>query len=298
MVRAGPVDALPVDQDVEVPALEAAQHDVVRDPALAQPPQARLRAQGLPDVDGRGSRAARRPRASRRGLADDAHRLLEGRHVERPDRATCPRRHGRRPRLRRVPEPGQRGPDLVAAGRELGRPERAQAARRKARATARLALEITSTTPAGAPRREMIACPATRPRGPSACAAFAARPQNRTNTDILMTPSPGRHSRTTARAPPDSDARVDGGRRQAGRGCLGGGTAGAWGRARGRMPAPVRRSRCGSGTAGSDSSREALPRSRAVPRPGSPPFARSRRPAAGRGGHLGRPCLPSSSSAR
>ena len=249
VVRARPVDALAVDQHVQVAALQAAQHDLVRDPALAQPPQSGLPPQGLADVHGGHLAQLRRLERAARGLAHDAHRLPEARDLEREvERSLLAAAHDD-PRDHALLEAGQRGPDLVGARRELGRAERPDAARREARARApRLAREQQHDTGEARPvaRRHLsrdAAAPVFRARSPT------ARPQASTKTIALMTPLPRARRRNLGRRGPESDALWDFRDRQAGRRRFGGGTGGARGRARGLPGATLRSSGRGSGRA-------------------------------------------------
>ncbi len=76
-VGAGPVDALAVDQDVEVPLPETADDEVVGDPPLADLPHPDGGAQGLPDVLRAALAQSRRLQGVARSDADDLDRLPE-----------------------------------------------------------------------------------------------------------------------------------------------------------------------------------------------------------------------------
>ncbi len=193
VVRAGPVDALPVDEDVEVAALQAAQHDVGRDPALSQPPHSGLGAQGLADVDGGRLAQLRGLERRARRLAHDAHGLAEARHLEREHERRL--LAGAHDDVRRRPPPRSQ-----AARRARGTPPaRARAVRNVPRLPVDRraspppdSLASRSTTPGRrAPSRD-VTCPAMRPRASSARAPPATRPKASTNTTALMAPSPGR----------------------------------------------------------------------------------------------------------
>ena len=228
VVRAGAVDPLAVDQDVQVAALQPPQDDLVRDAALAQPPQAGLPAERLAHVDGRGLPQLRRLERRARGLAHDAHRLAQARDVEgevEPRLLPGANGDGGGDPLR---EAGEGGAHLVGARGELAGAERAQAPRGDLRAPAVGAGD--GQHDAGEPRAV-----ARGDRAREATPRFL-RAGQRGGQPRHAQP----HARLHDTTPPDRGGGPDhdlpdgtSGGDQAGRGRFGGGTGGACGRSSG-----------------------------------------------------------------